>query len=120
LVAQVLQRNTFNQGHVFPQFDQRNKRTFLRRTKIPELTQRDFFVGSKINVFGRQFDIVDYADDTTRTNLAKYRKKYVPSSTAIHSLICNSHLFQGIRFAQEQYVDEAPGQVPKDSDRQQD
>jgi len=58
-----------------PQFDQRNKRTFLRRTKIPELTQRDFFVGSKINVFGRQFDIVDYADDTTRTNLAKYRKK---------------------------------------------
>ncbi|XP_017074930.1 nucleoside diphosphate kinase 7 [Drosophila eugracilis] len=56
-------------------FDQRNKRTFLRRTKIPELTQRDFFVGSKINVFGRQFDIVDYADDTTRTNLAKYRKK---------------------------------------------
>ncbi|KAH8315071.1 nucleoside diphosphate kinase homolog 7 [Drosophila kikkawai] len=56
-------------------FDQRNKRTFLRRTKIPELTQRDFFVGSKINVFGRQFDIVDYADDITRTNLAKYRKK---------------------------------------------
>ncbi|KAH8354289.1 hypothetical protein KR084_006149 [Drosophila pseudotakahashii] len=56
-------------------FDQRNKRTFLRRTKIPELTQRDFFVGSKINVFGRQFDIVDYADDITRTNLARYRKK---------------------------------------------
>ncbi|EDV30211.1 uncharacterized protein Dana_GF23065 [Drosophila ananassae] len=56
-------------------FDQRNKRTFLRRTKIPELTQRDFFVGSKINVFGRQFDIVDYADEITRTNLAKYRKK---------------------------------------------
>ncbi|XP_034660673.1 nucleoside diphosphate kinase 7 [Drosophila subobscura] len=56
-------------------FDQRSKKTFLRRTKIPELTQRDFFVGSKINVFGRQFDIVDYADESTRSNLAKYRKR---------------------------------------------
>ncbi|KAH8294830.1 hypothetical protein KR018_003498 [Drosophila ironensis] len=56
-------------------FDQRNRRIFLRRTKIPELTHRDFFVGSKVNIFGRQFDIVDYADEITRTNLAKYRKK---------------------------------------------
>ncbi|KAH8382022.1 hypothetical protein KR009_001440 [Drosophila setifemur] len=56
-------------------FDQRSRRTFLRRTKIPELTQRDFFVGSKINIFGRQFDIVDYADENTRSNLARYRKK---------------------------------------------
>ncbi|XP_068153645.1 nucleoside diphosphate kinase homolog 7 [Drosophila tropicalis] len=56
-------------------FDQRSKKTFLRRTKIPELSQRDFFVGSKINVFGRQFDIVDYADESTRNTLARYRKK---------------------------------------------
>ncbi|ALC45713.1 nmdyn-D7 [Drosophila busckii] len=56
-------------------FDQRSKKTFLRRTKMPELTRRDFFVGSKINVFGRQFDIVDYADDMTRNTLAKYRKR---------------------------------------------
>ncbi|EDW66912.1 nucleoside diphosphate kinase homolog 7 [Drosophila virilis] len=56
-------------------FDQRSKRTFLRRTKIPELTTRDFFVGSKINVFGRPFDIVDYADEITRNTLAKYRKR---------------------------------------------
>ncbi|XP_034487633.1 nucleoside diphosphate kinase 7 [Drosophila innubila] len=56
-------------------FDQRSKKTFLRRTKIPELTRRDFFVGSKINVFGRQFDIVDYADEITRNTLAKYRKR---------------------------------------------
>ncbi|XP_030374955.1 nucleoside diphosphate kinase 7 [Scaptodrosophila lebanonensis] len=56
-------------------FDQRTKKIFLRRTKVPELSQRDFFVGSKINVFGRQFDIIDYADDMTRVTLAKYRKK---------------------------------------------
>lgn len=49
---------------------------FLRRTKMPELTEKDFFVGSKINIFGRQFDIVDYGDEMTKNMLAKYRKKY--------------------------------------------
>lgn len=57
------------------QFDTKHKKTFLRRTKIPELSRRDFFVGSKINIFGRQFDIVDYADEMTRNTLAKYRKR---------------------------------------------
>ncbi|XP_046806331.1 nucleoside diphosphate kinase 7 [Lucilia cuprina] len=56
-------------------FDQRTKKTFLRRIKMTDLTERDFFVGSKINVFGRQFDIVDYGDDITKNTLAKYRKK---------------------------------------------
>ncbi|KAI9579659.1 nucleoside diphosphate kinase 7 [Glossina fuscipes] len=56
-------------------FDQRTKKTFLRRTKMPELSERDFFVGSKINIFGRQFDIVDYGDEITKNTLAKFRKK---------------------------------------------
>lgn len=62
-------------NHFLLQYDTKHKKTFLRRTKIPELTVRDFFVGSKVNIFGRQFDIVDYADESTRISLAKYRKR---------------------------------------------
>ena len=43
---------------------------------MPELSEKDFFVGSKINIFGRQFDIVDYGDEMTKNILAKYRKRY--------------------------------------------
>lgn len=42
---------------------------------MPDLSEKDFFVGSKINIFGRQFDIVDYGDEMTKTILAKHRKK---------------------------------------------
>lgn len=66
----------FPTGNAIEVFDQQHKRTFLRRTKMPELSERDFFIGSKINIFGRQFDIVDYADDVTKNTLDKYRKKY--------------------------------------------
>ncbi|TMW48745.1 hypothetical protein DOY81_006170, partial [Sarcophaga bullata] len=56
-------------------YDQKTKKTFLRRIKMPELSEKDFFVGSKINIFGRQFDIVDYGDEMTKNILAKYRKR---------------------------------------------
>lgn len=50
---------------------------------MPELSERDFFVGSKINIFGRQFDIVDYGDEITKNTLAKFRKKYVTNPLCI-------------------------------------
>ncbi|KAM7362034.1 nucleoside diphosphate kinase homolog 7 isoform 2-T2 [Cochliomyia hominivorax] len=42
---------------------------------MPELSEKDFFVGSKINIYGRQFNIVDYGDEITKNTLAKYRKR---------------------------------------------
>ncbi|XP_017492205.1 PREDICTED: nucleoside diphosphate kinase 7 isoform X2 [Rhagoletis zephyria] len=62
-------------GNAIEVYDQQHKRTFLRRTKMPELSERDFFIGSKINIFGRQFDIVNYADEITKNSLHKYRTK---------------------------------------------
>ncbi|XP_011291845.1 nucleoside diphosphate kinase 7 [Musca domestica] len=62
-------------GNALEVYDPKTKKMFLRRTKMPELTEKDFFVGSKINIFGRQFDIVDYADEATKNILAKYRKR---------------------------------------------
>ncbi|XP_013115458.1 nucleoside diphosphate kinase 7 [Stomoxys calcitrans] len=62
-------------GNAIEVFDPKAKKMFLRRTKMPELSEKDFFVGSKINIFGRQFDIVDYGDEVTKSTLAKHRKK---------------------------------------------
>ncbi|CAD6991606.1 unnamed protein product [Ceratitis capitata] len=75
-------------GNAIEVYDQQHKRTFLRRTKMPELSERDFFIGSKINIFGRQFDIVDYADDITKNTLDKYRKK----TFILLKHICTQHL----------------------------
>jgi nucleoside-diphosphate kinase len=39
---------------------------FLKRTKVDNLSQKDFFLGNTINVFARQMKLVDYADLRTR------------------------------------------------------
>lgn len=56
-------------------FEQKSKKTFLRRTRMPELTSKDFFIGSYVCVFGRQFDIVGYGDEITKITLAKHRTR---------------------------------------------
>ncbi|XP_055924090.1 nucleoside diphosphate kinase 7 [Eupeodes corollae] len=56
-------------------FEQKTKKTFLRRTRMPELSIKDFFIGSSICVFGRQFDIIDYGDEMTKNSLSKFRTR---------------------------------------------
>ncbi|XP_065354987.1 nucleoside diphosphate kinase homolog 7 [Calliphora vicina] len=74
-ITRVFTIQYYAQDNAIEIYDQRTNKTFLRRNKMPELSERDFFVGSKINIFGRQFNIVDYGDDITKNTLAKYRKK---------------------------------------------
>ncbi|XP_037949778.1 nucleoside diphosphate kinase 7 [Teleopsis dalmanni] len=68
--------------------DLRTKKLFLRRLKMPQLSERDFFIGSKVNVFGRQFDIVDYGDGLTKSVQYKQREKafVILKSTVMHQL----------------------------------
>eukprot|EP00347_Sterkiella_histriomuscorum_P013690 403363739 len=47
-------------------YDIKNKRLFLKRTRYPQVSEEDLYVGSTITVFSRQYKIVDYADDFTR------------------------------------------------------
>jgi nucleoside-diphosphate kinase len=71
---------------VFPQseevelFDVKNRRTFLKRTKLEGLKTELFFVGSKVTIFGRQLDIVDYGDAFTQRTLADAKQRNVYSN----------------------------------------
>lgn len=55
---------------------------FLRRSPLDTLnainhertTSKQIYVGAKLNIFGRQFDITDYADDSTKFKLAAHRE----------------------------------------------
>ena len=47
-------------------YDTKNRRMFLKRTKYPQITEADLFLGATITVYSRQFKILAYADDFTR------------------------------------------------------
>lgn len=55
---------------------------FLRRSPLDTLnainhertTTKQIYVGAKLNIFGRQFNIIDYADDSTKCKLSSHRE----------------------------------------------
>jgi nucleoside-diphosphate kinase len=47
-------------------YDTKNRRMFLKRTKYPQISEADLFIGSTITVYSRQFKILNYADEFTR------------------------------------------------------
>lgn len=50
--------------------DVKSKKLFLKKTKIPpEVSESDFFVGSKVNLFNRELEIIDYGDLKTKAKL---------------------------------------------------
>jgi len=51
-------------------FDQKNKRTFLKRCSYPSVKLSDLFLGAVINVYARQLKVLNYADDWTKNKLA--------------------------------------------------
>lgn len=78
-------------------FEQKSRKVFLRRTRMPELTSKDFFIGSYISVFGRQFDIVGFADEATKHCLAKFRTRsfvLLKPSIAQHLGVVLTHLLE--------------------------
>ncbi|XP_050084093.1 dynein axonemal heavy chain 6 [Anopheles aquasalis] len=50
--------------------DVKTRKTFLRRTKIEELSENDFFIGAKLLIFGKHIDILDFGDQKTRSKKA--------------------------------------------------
>lgn len=53
------------------QFDIKQKRPFLKRTKFSHIKDIDLYVGALVTVYTRQFKIVAYADAFTKINLDK-------------------------------------------------
>ena len=47
-------------------FDLRNRRPFLKRTDNHSLSKSDLFVGNKVLINGRQYEITEFADEPTR------------------------------------------------------
>ena len=47
-------------------YDLKMKRMFLKRTKYPQISEADLFLGATVTVYARQFKIVGYGDDFTR------------------------------------------------------
>lgn len=58
--------------------DLQTSRKFLKRTKVPSsVSQSDFFVGGNILLFSRDLKIIDYGDNSTRTQLETASEKTV-------------------------------------------
>ena len=47
-------------------YDTKHRRMFLKRTKYPQISEADLYVGATVTVYSRQFKIMAYADDFTR------------------------------------------------------
>ncbi|XP_056133469.1 nucleoside diphosphate kinase 7 isoform X2 [Lampris incognitus] len=56
-------------------FDVKNRRIFLRRTKCNELHQEDLFVGSRVNVFSRHLNLIEYGDQYTANKLGSKKER---------------------------------------------
>ncbi|XP_069492575.1 nucleoside diphosphate kinase homolog 7 isoform X2 [Ambystoma mexicanum] len=56
-------------------FDMKSNRVFLKRTKYEDLHVEDLFVGNKINVFSRQLQLIEYADQYTARKLGSKKEK---------------------------------------------
>ncbi|XP_041066747.1 nucleoside diphosphate kinase 7 isoform X2 [Carcharodon carcharias] len=57
------------------QYDIKNHRTFLKRTKYEQLRPEDLFIGSIITVYARQLHLVGYGDQYTALKLGSKKQK---------------------------------------------
>jgi len=55
--------------------DIKNRRTFLKRTKYPELNPSTLFPGSVVTIYARQLQILEYGDDFTKNALSGKTQK---------------------------------------------
>jgi nucleoside-diphosphate kinase len=57
--------------NMFEMVDVKSKKMFLKKSPCPEIvTREDFYVGSKILLYSRELEIVDYGDAKTRDRIA--------------------------------------------------
>ena len=54
-------------------FDIKNRKIFLKRIVIPEITMKDMYLGSDINVYSRKHKLIQYGDDYTKEYFSKIR-----------------------------------------------
>lgn len=58
------------------QFDIKNHRMFLKKTRMETIRPEDLYIGNTVNVLSRQMNFVDYGDDFTRARLSHKKERY--------------------------------------------
>ena len=54
-------------------FDIKNRKIFLKRIVIPEITMKDMYLGSDINIYSRKHKLIQYGDEYTKEYFSKIR-----------------------------------------------
>ncbi|KAG9411841.1 hypothetical protein AC1031_017470 [Aphanomyces cochlioides] len=68
----------FPEGNHVEILDVKSNKLFLKKTPCPGgVTPQDFFLGGKLHLFGRHFELVDYLDAFTATQLSKHAQKSI-------------------------------------------
>lgn len=80
--------------------DVKTKKQYLKRIQFPSLQPHDFYVGNTLDIFGRRFRIIEFADKFTQENLNHNSERtffmikpdcYIKMGKIIDFLITNSH-----------------------------
>lgn len=68
----------FVDNHHVEIFDTKTNKLFLKKSECPAtLTAKDFFLGSKVLLYGRHFELQDYLDPFTAEQLGKQQQKAI-------------------------------------------
>ncbi|KAF0689518.1 Aste57867_19021 [Aphanomyces stellatus] len=68
----------FPDGHHVEIMDVKSNKLFLKKTQCPtSITPQDFFLGGKLHLFGRHFELTDYLDTYTAGQLSKQAQKSI-------------------------------------------
>ena len=75
-----------NTHPVHPQYDIKNRRPFLKKTKIPTVTMDTLHMGAVVTVYSRQLKIVEYGDSHTEAafSLTRQQTLCVVKPGAVH------------------------------------
>lgn len=56
-------------------YDCKNRRTFLKKSKVDNIKLSDLYIGNTVNLYSRQLKFVDYGDEYTRKKLSCKKEK---------------------------------------------
>lgn len=57
------------------QFDFKNRKTFLKRTQVPNIRLDDIYIGATVVLFSRQLQVVDFGDQYTKVRMDGQREE---------------------------------------------
>jgi nucleoside-diphosphate kinase len=101
-------------------FDMKNRRTFLKRMKHPDIQLRDLFVGNTVTIHARQLKVVEYGDKFTFERFAESSETavaiFLPSALGEVPALLQTFSHSGLIIAQVRMCEvpsSCPGYTPQ-------